>query len=230
MEPLNVQHSVHVDGLLAKLRADHALTSDCLAALLGTSAGTLAQWESGRVPVSRAVEFEILRLARRLSFAGLESWKFRIGAASGPELLMDRSLTILTVSPAMLSQRAFEDGSPLILPSRSMVGRHVNDILPNLDCNLILNRGAGLSELHDIGFFQSRVRCVRICVELNFGPFTRHGVGEIWPVDTVDAGIAAHLLLHADRRAKNTLRAPGVIVHWSQIVPAEPGEPHGASA
>jgi len=221
MEPLNVEHPVHVGGLLAKMRADHALTSDRLAALLAASPGTLAQWENGRVPVSRAVEFKILQLSRRLSFASLESWKFRVGAASGPELLMDRTLMILTVSPAMLLQRAFEVGSDMILPSGFLVGRHINDVLPSLDCNLILNRGTGLSELHDIGFFQGRVRCVRMCAELNFGPVTRHGVGEFWPVDTVDAGIAAHLLLHADRCAKNTLRAPGVIVHWSQIVPAE---------
>jgi DNA-binding XRE family transcriptional regulator len=221
MKPIPSKRTAPIAGLLAKIRTDHALSSQTLAALLGVSQATLATWEQEAAPLSDTVGARVRHLRRQLAHAGFESWKFRVARGGAPELLLDRALRIVTVSPTMLTQHAFEEGSDMRLEWTTFVGRHVNDILPSLDCNLLLTHGTGLAELHDIGFFQRRVRCVRICAELNFGTFVRHGVGEIWPVDTIDAGVVAHLILHPNRVAKTMQRPAGVVVHWSQIVPAE---------
>jgi DNA-binding XRE family transcriptional regulator len=220
MEASSTKASVSVHRLLAKIRAEHGLASDRLAALLGVSTQTLSHWELEHAVVSTDVEGKILSLRRRLDFAGLEAWKFRIRVATRPELLIDRSLTILAVSQPMLLQRTFEDGSEVALHVGYFVGRHVNDVLPTLDCNLVLTRGSGLNELHDIGFFQGRVRCLRICAALHFGSLTREGLGEFWPIETADGGVLAQLTLHPARIKTSAPRQAGVVVHWTQIVSA----------
>jgi hypothetical protein len=228
METLISARTVPIAGILAKMRLDHALTPERLAALFGVPASVLKAWECDGVSVSRAIEQQAHDLARRLSYASLAAVKFRTGKTTRPELLMDRELTVLTVSPGMLLQRTRDGRSEVQLPPGFFVGRHINDILPSLDCNLILTPGSGLNELHDIGFFARRVRCVRICAELCFGDITSHGVGEFWPTETVDAGVLVQLTLHATHAAKNTLRTPGVVVHWTEIMPADDGHAAGA--
>jgi len=221
MTRANLEAAARVGALLAQLRSDHVLTIDRIAGLLGEQPGIVAGWEAGRAQVPEHATAKIEHLAGRLNFASLQSWKERVTRAHGLETLIGRDLRILAVSAAVLVETDAPGGRQLTFPRESFLGKHCNDLLPTLDCNLILSHGAGFNDLDAVGLFDGRVRCVRYSAELNYGPFARIGVYEFWPVETVDAGIVAHHLCHPHAEQKPTLRVPGVVVHWSEIIPAE---------
>jgi hypothetical protein len=206
-------------SLLARMRNDHMLTSERVAGLLGEPPGTVAGWEAGRATPSDSAAARIEVLASQLDFASLQRWKERVTRSRGLEMLIGRDLSILAVSAPVLTEASNSSAGKPLLQTDSFLGRNANEFLPTLDCNLILRHGAGLKDLDAVGMFDGRVRCVRYSAELNYGSFARIGVFEFWPVETVDAGIVAHHVCHPLVDRKPTLSAPGIAVHWREIVP-----------
>lgn len=221
MTRANLEGAARVSALLAQLRSDHALTSERIAGLLGEQPGAVTGWEAGHTQASEDAMAKIQHLAGRLNFASQQRWKERVTRAHGLETLIGRDLRILAVSAGVLVETDPSSGRQLSFPREYFLGKSCNELLPTLDCNLILTHGAGFNDLDAVGLFDGRVRCVRYSAELNYGRFARVGVYEFWPVETVDAGIVAHHLCHPHTDQKPTLRVPGVVVHWSEIVPAE---------
>jgi hypothetical protein len=217
----------HIDAvggvrvLLARLRSDHALTSERIAGLLGEPHAVVAGWESGRAQASDADAARIQHLAGRLNFASLQRWKERVTRARGLEMLIARNLEILAVSDAVLVNSETSGARRVTFPRENFVGRNANLLFPTLDCNLILHHGAGLKDLDAVGIFDGRVRCVRYSAELNYGRFARVGVFEFWPVETVDGGLVVQHLCHVHPTQQPVLPRPGVVVHWSEIIAAD---------
>ena len=92
--------------------------------------------------------------------------------------------------------------------------------LLGVDAALIETHGNGIDDLVSIGFFDGKIRCVRFCAEMNIGTLVRTGVREFWPVETADAGIVAHCILHDRNDVAPVLTRPGIHVHWREIVRA----------
>ena len=172
-----------------------------------------------RVAPARAFAAAVEALAMRMAHGSLAAWKRRVAASSGYELLVDRTLTILAVNAA-----AARPAKGTMHDAALFVGRKYNAILPSLDCALIETHGNGIDDLVAIGFFEGKIRCVRICVETNVGTLASVGVREFWPVETADAGIVAHCIVHDRNDITPVLTRPGIHVHWREVVRAEPAD------
>jgi hypothetical protein len=59
---------------------------------------------------------------------------------------------------------------------------------------------------------------VRFCAEINTGLFVRSGVLEFHPVETIDAGILVHHIMHRRDDIPRVLTSPGIHVHWRETI------------
>lgn len=202
---------------LERLIVVHALTPERIAALLDEPGSVIGHILAGAVKPSRELAQKVEHLMLNMSHNSLHAWKQRVGASAGYELLIDRSLTILAVNGSISGVR--QRGTQGYLDPALFIGRNYNSILPSLDCALIETHGNGIEDLIKLGFFDGKIRCVRFCAEINIGKVARVGVREFWPVETADAGIVAHAVLHDSNDMPRALSAPGILVHWREIVP-----------
>ncbi|MBP6013278.1 MAG: hypothetical protein KBA31_13715 [Alphaproteobacteria bacterium] len=202
---------------LGRLVSVHALTHVCIAELLAEPEARVAALIEGRAAPTLDVARKVTALAQRMAYNSFAAWKRRISASTGYEVLIDRALTIVAVNGASPSFNRGKPYSPI--GPHLFLGRKYNDILPSLDCALIQTHGNGIEDLLTIGFFDGNVRCVRLCAEINAGLFVRTGVHEFWPIETEDAGIVAHSILHRNEMPR-VLAGAGVHVHWREIIPA----------
>ena len=220
-ERLTAQEIVLLRADLERLCHAHACDTTRLAQLLEEPETVIAQLVTGSLPPTRDLARKVRALASRMAHNSLAAWKQRICASNGYELLIDRTLTIIAVNGASPGLDRSKPPSPI--GPHLFLGRHYNEILPSLDCTLIETQGNGIEDLHALGFFDGHVRCVRFCAEINAGPFVRTGVHEFWPIATEDAGIVAHSILHRNNMPR-VLTAPGVYIHWREVVPALPAD------
>jgi predicted transcriptional regulator len=216
--PLSPREVAQVRAQLARLTSVHELDLAQVADLLGEPQAAVELYASGHAAPARAVAAAVEALALRMAHGSLAAWKRRVAASSGYELLVDRTLTILAVNGAApgLARRTTQG----VLDPSLFIGRKYNAILPSLDCALIETHGNGIDDLIAIGFFDGKIRCVRFCAEMNIGTLVRTGVREFWPVETADAGIVAHCILHDRNGVAPLLTRPGIHVHWREIVRA----------
>lgn len=204
---------------LDRLQSVHALTPTRIAELLGEAENLVERVVAGGVNPSREFAARVERLMLAMAYNSLEAWKQRISASHGYEVLIDRTLTIVAVNGANAALTRGKPQGPI--GPQLFLGRNFNHILPSLDCTLIETPGNGIEDLLTNGFFEGKIRCVRFCAEINAGPLVRTGVHEFWPIETEDAGIVAHSILHR-RDMPRVLTAPGIHVHWREVVPEQP--------
>ncbi|MBP6012500.1 MAG: hypothetical protein KBA31_09760 [Alphaproteobacteria bacterium] len=204
-----------VDGLALKaLRIANEISQEVLAALLDVHAGVLENWEAG-ASVPASMTERIGNVSLMIRHASRAAWKHRTFSTSGMEILLDRDLRIAAISRTALNTPFRELGFDA--PTSLFVGSHIHNVLPSLDCTLVLNHGTGLNDLVDIGFFEGRVRFVRIAAEINFGLYAYCGVFEYWPVETCDAGIVVRQVSVLDLSRQTSLRKPGILVEGTEI-------------
>jgi hypothetical protein len=218
VSPASAHEAARVRAVLASLIAAYRLDLDVIAAGTGVPVETLERVQAGLTSPGEDRARRIDQFAAAMAHNSLDAWKARISASSGYELLVDRTLTILAVNGTNQALRGRTVQGTLD-PSL-FVGRTYNSILPSLDCALIETHGNGIDDLVPLGFFEGRVRCVRFCAEINAGPVTCVGVREFWPVETADAGIVAHAVLHDRYDVPKVLKLPGIYVHWREVVRA----------
>ncbi len=202
---------------LNRLVSVHTLTPLRIAELLAETEARVTALIEGRATPTRDVARKVAALAQRMAYNSFAAWQRRISASSGYEVLIDRTLTIVAVNGANPASYRGKAQSPI--GPHLFLGRKYNDILPSLDCTLIQTQGSGIEDLLTIGFFDGKIRCVRLCAEINAGPFVRTGVHEFWPIETEDAGIVAHSILHRGDMPR-VLAGPGIHVYWREIIPA----------
>lgn len=208
-------NSAPIDGTALKsLRIANEISQETLAVLLDVHAGTLETWETG-TPVPESMTERIANVSLMIRYASRAAWKHRTFSTSGMEILLDRDLRIAAISRTALNTPFRELGFDV--PASLFVGSHIHNALPSLDCKLVLNYGTGLNDLVDIGFFEGRVRFVRIAAEINFGLYAYCGVFEYWPVETCDAGIIVRQVSVLDLSRHTSLRKPGILVESTEI-------------
>jgi hypothetical protein len=214
---LSPEEAALVKADLERLTGVHALTPERIAALTGESPAFVEQLAAGRAEPTRAITRSLRALAQQMAHNSLAAWQRRISASHGYELLIDRTLTIIAVNGANPAAR--RKGQIMVSPD-AFIGRNYNEILPPHDCALIETPRNGIADLIALGFFEGRIRCVRFCAEIVVGPLARTGVHEFWPIETTDAGIIAHTILHRRDNLPRVLTGSGVHVHWREVVMA----------
>lgn len=217
--PLPVREAARVRAVLAGLIQGYRLDLDRIGALVDEPVESLQRVQAGLVSPGEDLARRVDALCGAMAYNSLEAWKARVSGSSGYEMLVDRTMTILAASGAQAAPGG-RTAQVTVDPSL-FVGRTCNSVLPTLDCTLIETHGNGVDDLVPLGFFEGRLRCVRFCAEINSGPLTRIGVREFWPVETADAGIVAHGMLHDRQDMPRVLKRPGIYVHWREIVRAD---------
>ena len=205
--------AARVRAALSAFRVVHKLSSDRIGELLGELPEVVDACERGELFPSRELQQKVKALSLRMSYALREAWIRRVGSSSGYEMLLDRALTIVAIDGMFVAHPR-----PKPVPPAMFLGRKYKDTLASLDCTLINTHGTGLDDLHSVGFFEGKVRCVRYCAEMNVGRFAKTGVREIHPVETVDDGILAHLVMHEVTDYPRMLTEPGIFVHWRELI------------
>lgn len=199
---------------LKALREAHDVPRATMADLIGVSESQLSDWEDG-APLPPAFTQSVQSACRMVRLASFSAWKQRVAAASGVEILLDRDLRI-----AALSKLAINTPFPELkfdVPASLFLGAHIHRVLPGLDCKLVVNHGTGLNDLYEIGFFDGRVRFVRIMAEINFGRYAYCGAFEYWPVGTCDAGTVVRQVSIIDLDRRTVLKKPGILVERTEI-------------
>lgn len=205
-----------VDGRTLKdLRAANEVSREAFARLLDVPAATLDAWEDG-ASVPAAMAAHIAHVSLLVRHNSLSAWKHRVASASGMEILIGADLRIAAISRMALNT-PFARELNIDIPASVFLGAHMHRVLPNLDCTLVVNHGAGLNDLIDIGFFAGEIRFVRIAAEINFGLYAYCGVFEYWPIETCDTGIVARQVSVLDLAKRTSLRQPGILVHGVEI-------------
>ena len=199
-----------------RLTGVHALTAERIADLIDEPAAAIGHVLAGAAKPSREIAQKVEHLMLNMAHNSLHAWMQRVNASAGYEILIDRTLTIVAVNGATPGIR--QRGTQGHLDPALFIGRKYNSMLPSLDCALIETHGNGIEDLVKLGFFDGKIRCVRFCAEINIGTFARIGVREFWPVSTFDAGVVAHGILHDSNDLPRALSAPGIFVHWREIV------------
>lgn len=218
VSPFSAREAARIREALAGLVAGYGLDVERIAALVGAPEGTLQRLMQGLASPDESLAGRIDAFAFTMALNSLQAWKARVSAGSGYEMLIDRTLTVIGVTGAnaALGRRRTQG----VLDPSLFLGHKYNALLPSLDCTLIETHGSGIDDLVPLGFFEGRIRCVRFCAEINVGPVTRNGVHEIWPVETADEGIVGHAALHERNEMPRVLTAPGIHVHWREVVRA----------
>lgn len=205
-----------IDGRALKdLRVANEVSREAFARLLDVPADTLDAWEDG-AGVPAAMTDRISRVSLLVRHNSLSAWKHRVASASGMEILIDADLKIAAISRVALNT-PFARELKIDMPASVFLGAHMHSVLPSLDCTLVVNHGAGLNDLIDIGFFSGAIRFVRIAADINFGLYAYCGVFEYWPIETCDAGIVARQVSMLDIGKRTSLRQPGILVHGVEI-------------
>lgn len=217
--PFSAREAARVREALAGLVEGYGLDVVRIAALVGAPEEMLQRLMDGLAFPDDDLAQRINAFAFAMAYNSLQAWKARVSASAGYEMLIDRTLRVIAINgsnAAMGGRRAQGTLDPVLF-----LGHKYNALLPSLDCTLIETHGNGIDDLVSLGFFEGRVRCVRFCAEIQAGPITRSGVHEIWPVETADEGIVAHAALHERSDMARVLTAPGVLVHWREVVRAD---------
>lgn len=205
-----------IDGRALKdLRVANEVSREALARLLDVPGATLDAWEGGAA-VPAAMAERIAHVSLLVRHNSLAAWKHRVALASGMEILIGADLKIAAISRMALNT-PFARELKIDIPASVFLGAHMHSVLPNLDCTLVVNHGAGLNDLIDIGFFAGAIRFVRIAADINFGLYAYCGVFEYWPIETCDAGIVARQVSVLDFTKRTSLRQPGILVHGVDI-------------
>jgi hypothetical protein len=196
---------------LSHLRSTYGLDLASIAALAGANFELVAAVDAGLEPPPAALQRQIEALRRRMAFASREAWLQRVEVSRGYDMLLDQDLKIVAVTQQKTS-------GGLRIPWGLFLGRTFNELLPTLDCRLIETHGNGIDDLKTNGFFAGRIACVRFCAEINSGPVVHSGVLEFHPVETIDAGILVHHVMHRRDDIPRLLTSPGIYVHWRETV------------
>lgn len=205
-----------IDGRALKdLRIANEVSREAFARLLDVPAATLDAWEGGAA-IPAAIAAHIAHVTMLVRHNSLSAWKHRVASASGMEILIGADLRIAAISRMALNT-PFARELNIDIPSSIFLGAHMHSVLPNLDCTLVVNRGTGLNDLIDIGFFEGEIRFVRIAAEINFGLYAYCGVFEYWPIETCDVGIVARQVSVLDLAKRTSLRQPGILVQGVEI-------------
>lgn len=201
----------HLRASLSFLRATYGLDHVGIAVLADTSLELVAAIDAGHARPPADFQHRIEMLKRRMAFASRQAWCQRVEASHGYDMLLDQDLKVIAVTQHSTLGR-------LKIPRGFFVGRAFNTLLPALDCRLIETHGNGIDDLRTNGFFEGRIACVRFCAEINTGLIVRSGVFEFHPVETVDAGILVHHIMHRRSDIPQQLTGPGIHVHWRETI------------
>lgn len=201
----------HLRASLSLLRATYGLDHAGIAVLTDTSPELVADVDAGKVRPPADFQHRIETLKRRMAFASRQAWCHRVEASHGYDMLLDQELKVIAVTQQGTLGR-------LKIPRGFFAGRAFNTLLPALDCRLIETHGNGIDDLKTNGFFEGRIACVRFCAEINMGLVVRSGVFEFHPVETVDAGILVHHIMHRRSDIPRLLTGPGIHVHWRETI------------